>query len=125
MRLLFLSVVLVPFLLGAEGPARATGKAVTAARQTPVSDAELEKAIRGRFARSKISADNFQVKVESGVAILEGSTDVIQRKGTATRLARLAGARAVRNNIRISEAARKKAAERLSGIRRAIVRTGQ
>ncbi|MBV6432687.1 MAG: hypothetical protein IANPNBLG_02829 [Bryobacteraceae bacterium] len=125
MRLLFLSVVLVPFLLPAESPARATGKAVTAARQTPVSDAELEKAIRGRFARSKISADNFQVKVESGVAILEGSTDVIQRKGTATRLARLAGARAVRNNIRISEAARKKAAERLSGIRRAIVRTGQ
>ncbi|MCC6345337.1 MAG: BON domain-containing protein [Bryobacterales bacterium] len=124
MRLFILLVALVPLLLRAEGPARATGKAVTA-RQAPVSDAELEKTIRGRFARSKISADNFQVKVESGVAIIEGSTDVIQRKGAATRLARLAGAREVRNNIRISEAARKKAAERLSGIRRAIVRTGQ
>jgi len=128
MRLLCLLLALVTSLLSAEGPPKAPdGKSVTAiARQTPsLSDAGIEKAIRARFARSRISADNFQVKVQSGVAILEGSTNIIQRKGTATRLAKLAGARAVQNNIRISEAARQKAARQLSGVRRATVKTEQ
>jgi osmotically-inducible protein OsmY len=128
MRLLCLLFALVASSLFAEGPAKTPAKkAVSAtARQAPsLPDADLEKAIRARFAKSRISTDNFQVKVQSGVAILEGSTDIIQHKGTATRLAKLAGARAVQNNIRISEAARRKAAQQLSGIRRATVKTEQ
>lgn len=77
------------------------------------SDAEIEGEIRRRFARSKISADQFTVKVMNGVAILEGTTKVIQRKGVATRLARLGGARSVDNRIRIDEAARAAAAAKL------------
>ncbi|MCC6365125.1 MAG: BON domain-containing protein [Bryobacterales bacterium] len=128
MRLLCLLFVLAASLLSAEGPAKTPAKKAVAAnaRQTPsLSDADLEKAIRARFAASRISADNFQVRVQSGVAILEGATNVIQRKGTATRLAKLAGARTVRNDIRISEAARQKAAQQLTGIRRAAVKTEQ
>jgi hypothetical protein len=90
------------------------------------SDAELEKAIRARFAKSKIAADQFTVRVQGGVATIEGKTDVIQRKGTATRLARLAGAKAVVNKIQPSEAARQKAAANLtSGRRRVQVKRGE
>jgi hypothetical protein len=39
---------------------------------TQLSDAELEKAIRERFARSKIATNGFSVRVQGGVAILEG-----------------------------------------------------
>ena len=77
-------------------------------------DAELENEIKRRFARSKISADQFTVRVLNGVAIIEGKTKVIQRKGVATRLARLGGARSVDNRIRIDEAARAAAAAKLA-----------
>lgn len=80
-----------------------------AAHARQAGDAEVERAIRARFAKSKIGRENFQVKVQGGVATIEGTTDVIQRKGTATRLAKLAGARAVDNRIEVSEAARRKA----------------
>jgi osmotically-inducible protein OsmY len=89
-------------------------------------DAELERAIKERFAKSKIRTEGFQVRVENGVALLEGKTDVIQRKGTATRLARLAGARTVRNQIVVSEAAKEKAAANLDkGRRRAQVKRSE
>ena len=82
------------------------------------NDAALEKAIRARFARSKIAVEGFQVRVQGGVATIEGKTAVIQRKGTATRLARLAGAKAVNNRIEVDSAAREKAAQNPSGGRR-------
>jgi hypothetical protein len=47
------------------------------------------------------------------VAVIEGKTDVIQHKGTATRIARACGAQ-VMNKILISEAARQKAAASLA-----------
>jgi hypothetical protein len=84
----------------------------------PQSDAEIERNIRGRFAKSKIAANGFQVTVRNGVATLAGKTEVIQHKGVATRLAKAGGARAVNNKIEISEAARQKAAETLSKGRR-------
>jgi len=91
-----------------------------------VSDAELEKAIRERLARSKCAADNFTVKVQGGVATIEGKTDVMQRKGAATRMARSAGATKVVNRIQISDAARQKASERLAkGRRRVQVTRGE
>jgi BON domain len=89
------------------------------------SDADIEKDIRSRFARSKIGADKYQVHVQGGVATIEGKTDVIQHKGVATHLAKLGGAVAVKNHIEISEAAKEKAAQNLaSGRRRAQIKRG-
>jgi len=108
-----------PVLLLAANP-----KAV--APPSKLSDPQLEQAIRARFAKSKISEEKFQVRVERGVAILEGKTNVIQRKGAATRLARLAGAANVRNNIEVSQEAVEKASQNLAtGRRRAQVTRGE
>jgi hypothetical protein len=78
----------------------------------------LEKAIRAKFAASKISTDKFTAHVERGVATLEGFTEIVQHKGTATRLAKTAGALAVVNNIEISQAAKDKAQANLDSGRR-------
>lgn len=91
----------------------------------PRSDADIEKDIRSRFARSKIGAEKYQVHVQGGVATIEGKTDVIQHKGVATRLAKLGGAVAVKNHIAISEVAKEKAAKNLAaGRRRAQIKRG-
>jgi hypothetical protein len=82
------------------------------------NDAAIERAIRARFARSKIAADKFEVRVQGGVATITGRTDVVQRKGVATRLAKLGGARRVDNQVQISEAARQRAAANLEKHRR-------
>ena len=88
-------------------------------------DAAVEAAIRAKFAKSKIDADQFQVHVQGGVATIEGRTDVIQHKGVATRLAKTGGALAVNNHIQISEAARQKAADNLAkGRRRVQIKRG-
>src|SRR5262249_22126900 len=82
--------------------------------------AQIEKAIRARLAASKISSDKFTVHVQGGVATITGRTDVLQHKGTATRLAKAAGATKVVNQVEVSEAAKEKAAANLeSGRRRA------
>jgi len=80
---------------------------------TPGNDAAVESAIRAKFAKSKISTNNFKVTVKSGVALLEGKTDVPQHKGVATRLAKSGGARQVVNKIQIGEAAKQKLSDRL------------
>jgi hypothetical protein len=77
----------------------------------------MEEEIRARFAKSKISTNDFKVRVQNGVATLTGKTEVIQHKGTATRIARSCGARVV-NNIQVGDRARANAAERLSSTRR-------
>jgi len=104
----------------------ASTPAKPAPRKQPVlSDTQLESAIRAKFAKSKINADKFQVHVQGGVATIEGRTDVIQHKGTATRMAKTAGALAVNNHVQISEAARQKSAANLeTGRRRAQVKRG-
>jgi hypothetical protein len=92
-------------------------------KQAPMKDADVEKDIRARFAKSKISTHHFQVHVQGGVATIEGQTDVLQHKGTATRLAKNAGAIKVVNHIAVSQAAKDKAAKNLaSGRRRAQVK---
>ena len=97
-------------------------RSLTAPRAT-ISDAELERTIRARFAKSKISTHNFQVHVKGGVATIEGKSDVLQHKGTATRLAKNSGAIKVVNNVAVSQAAKDKAAKNLaSGRRRAQVK---
>ncbi|MDQ6676172.1 MAG: BON domain-containing protein [Acidobacteriota bacterium] len=112
--------------------AAATPSKPTAAKQKPaaaaprINDAQIERAIRGRFAESKISTDNFSAHVQGGIATLTGHTGVIQHKGVATRLAKSSGALAVINNIEISQAAKDKAAKNLeSGRRRAQLKRSE
>jgi len=124
---LFVAGILVSSNLvwGATTPT--TKAAAKAANQTPkISDADLEKAINAKFAASKISIDKFKAHVQGGVATLEGYTEVVQHKGTATRLAKTAGALAVVNNIEISQAAKDKAQANLdSGRRRAQIKRSE
>jgi hypothetical protein len=102
-----------------------TKPAAHATAKTPLSDARLEAVIRAKFAKSKINADKFTVHVQGGVATIEGKTDVIQHKGTATRMARTGGAVAVNNHVQISDAAKQKAAGNLEkGRRRVQVKRG-
>jgi osmotically-inducible protein OsmY len=111
------------------------GLAQTAVRAKPaparaaashLTDAQLEVEIRARLARSKIGAEKFQVHVQGGVATFEGKTDVLQHKGAATRMAKSAGATAVRNRIQLSDAAKQRASANLEqGRRRAQISRGE
>jgi hypothetical protein len=95
------------------------------AKSTPrLTDQQLEAKIRSKFAASK-SAPTFKVRVQGGVAFIDGKTDVIQHKAAATRMAKTAGAVAVENNVQVSDAAKKKAAGNLEeGRRRVQVKRG-
>lgn len=92
--------------------------------QTPprLSDAAIENAFRAKAADSSLADEHFTIRVHGGVATIEGKTDVIQRKGVATRFAKKAGAMAVVNNVVISEAARQKALANLAKGRQAKLR---
>jgi len=94
--------------------------------QARLSDAQIEAAIRAKLAKSpKLGPEKLQVHVQGGVATFEGKTDVVQHKGTATRMAKSAGALAVNNHIQISDAARQKAEANLeTGRRRVQVKRG-
>jgi hypothetical protein len=85
-----------------------------------LSDSEIESNIRTKLAKSKIGKDGFTPHVKGGVVTWEGSTNVIQHKGAATRMARTSGASQVVNNIKISDAARAKAAGNLTGAARRV-----
>jgi hypothetical protein len=111
-----LVVFLVSTLFAADP--RPAGKAATP--RPP--DQQIEAAIRAKFAKSKIAANHFTVRVQGGVATIEGKTDVVQHKGTATRLAKTGGAVAVNNKVQVSEAARAKASKNL---KRAEVKRGE
>lgn len=107
-------------------PAPAHSRSAAPAGTRPrLSDAQVEATIRAKFAKSKINADKFTVKVQGGVATIEGKTDVIQHKGTATRMAKTGGALAVNNHVQISQAARDRANANLAkGRRRAQIKRG-
>jgi hypothetical protein len=90
---------------------------------TAEQDKVTEAKIREKLAKSKIGKDGFKVRVQGGVAYWEGKTEVVQHKGAATRMDKPAGAVKVVNNIKISDAAKDKAAENLEqGRRRAQVK---
>jgi hypothetical protein len=116
-------------LLSQTQPARqhATPSSAPTARSkaTPkLTDQQLEAKIRAKFAASK-SAPTFKVRVQGGVATIEGRTEVIQHKAAATRMAKTAGAVAVNNKVEVSDAAKKKAAGNLEeGRRRVQVKRG-
>lgn len=112
-----LALSLAAALQPAEAPVKSQSKSTASAPHW--KDAELRKAIEQRFARSAIAVDKFKVDVNDGVAHITGKTDVIQHKGVATRLARSMGARAVKNDVEVSQAAREKAAAQLAGSKKA------
>jgi hypothetical protein len=96
------------------------------AAKAQISDVELEKAIRARFAKSKAGVDKFTVRVQGGVATIEGKTEVVQQKSAATRMAKTAGAKQVVNKIEVSQAAKQKASDNLAqGRRRAQVKRSE
>jgi hypothetical protein len=99
------------------GLSQATPVVKPVAGASRVPDAQIERAIRAKFAKSKINVEHFSVSVQNGVATIEGKTNVIQHKGVATRLAKTGGAAAVQNHIQVSEAAKAKAAARLAQYR--------
>ncbi len=106
-------------------PKPAASKPVPSQGVSAQQDKEMEAAIRAKLAKSKIGKDGFTVRVQGGAAYWEGSTNVVQHKGAATRMARTAGANRVVNNIKVSDAAKQAAADNLDhGRRRAQVKHG-
>lgn len=119
-----LAVCLAAALL-AQTKTGATKKAPPAQGTSAQEDKQIEATIRAKLEKSKIGKDGFKVHVQGGVATWEGSTAVVQHKGVATRMAKTAGAKAVVNNIKVTDDARQKAADNLdSGRRRAQVKRG-
>lgn len=101
-------------------------KPVAGQGASATQDKETEAFIRAKLAKSKIGKDGFTVRVQGGVAYWDGSTNVVQHKGAATRMAKTAGAKKVVNNIKVSDAAKGTAAANLEqGRRRAQVKRGE
>ena len=106
-------------------PAKPVQAKVAAAGIDAAGDKRIEAAIRKKLATSKIGKDGFTVRVQGGVAFWDGSTGVLQHKGAATRMAKTAGAVAVVNNIKVSDAAKANASGNLDqGPRRAQLKRG-
>ena len=105
-----------------QSPPKVAAAVAPARKAMPkLSDAQIEAAIRAKFAKSK-SSSTFTVRVQGGVAHIDGKTDVIQRKAAASRMAKTAGAVAVDNKVQVSEAAKQRASGNLEqGRRRAQV----
>jgi hypothetical protein len=122
---IFCSTLLLAAVLPAQTATPPKPPAVKPAPQgvSAQEDKNIEQAIRAKLATSKIGKDGFTVRVQGGIAYWEGNTNVVQHKGAATRMAKTAGARAVVNHIKTSDAAKQKAADNLEqGRRRAQVK---
>ena len=120
---IFLLLVLVLAPLPAQTKAKAP---LPPPASTASQDAQIEAEIRTRMAKSVIGKDGFKVRVQGGVAYWDGTTDVVQHKGAATRMAKSAGAKKVVNNIQIGDAAKEKAAGNLEqGRRRAQIKRSE
>ncbi|MFL6449725.1 MAG: BON domain-containing protein [Bryobacteraceae bacterium] len=115
MKRLITLLLALPLFFGLTVPGRSATptRAAVVARPAAVSDAQIDAAIRAKLAKSKIGKDGFKYHVQHGVVTWEGTTGVIQHKGSATRMAKTAGATQVVNNIQISAAAKAKAAANL------------
>src|SRR5689334_2235195 len=98
--------------------AQTKSKTVPPQGTTAPQDVQIEADIRARLAKSVIGKDGFTVRVQGGVAYWDGTTNVVQHKGAATRMAKSAGARKVVNNIKIGDDAKQKAAGNLEQGRR-------
>lgn len=123
LRILCCFALLFTSLFGQTAPKPAPAAKPAPQGVTAQQDKLIEQAIRTKLAKSKIGADGFTVRVQGGIAYWDGSTNVVQHKGAATRMAKAAGAAAVVNNIKVSDAAKQQAAQNLEqGRRRAQVK---
>jgi hypothetical protein len=123
---------LLLLLVLALSSARAQTKSQTKAKVPPPQgttapqDVQIETEIRTRLAKSVIGKDGLTVRVQGGVAYWDGTTNVVQHKGAATRMAKSSGAKKVVNNIKVGEDARQKAAGNLEqGRRRAQIKRSE
>lgn len=96
-----------------------TAKSTTSVQRVgAVPDSQIDAAIRTKLAKSKIGKDGFKFHVQRGVVTWEGFTNVAQHKGSATRMAKTAGASQVINNIQVSASAK---AAATSNLRKATI----
>jgi osmotically-inducible protein OsmY len=99
----FFRLFILPLLaVGLTLAAPASSPKVTTQTGVHVSDAQLESTIRAKLSKSKIGKDGFKFKVARGVVTWEGSTQIPQHKGAATRMARTSGATEVVNHIQVA-----------------------
>jgi len=125
MSLLIVAIFLLVVPLGAQTKAP-PAKPIASQGTTAQQDKEMEAVIRAKLAKSKIGKDGFSVRVQGGVAFWDGSTNVVQHKGAATRMAKTAGAKRVVNSIKVSDAGKEAASANLEqGRRRAQVKRGE
>lgn len=118
MRRVILSLLVAVSLLTAPAFATTSHSSATAGRMATPPDSQIDATIRAKLAKSKIGKDGFRFHVQHGVVTWEGTTNVIQHKGSATRMAHSAGAVQVVNNIKISPAAK---AAALANLKKAAV----
>ncbi|MBV9401896.1 MAG: BON domain-containing protein [Bryobacterales bacterium] len=119
-------MIVAAALAAAQPKAPVKPKAPPSQGATAQQDKEIEAAIKAKLAKSKIRKDGFTVRVQGGIAYWEGTTNVVQHKGSATRMAKTAGAKAVINHIKVSDAAKQQAASNLEqGRRRAQVKRSE
>ena len=118
-----LRIILLLALALPGASAQSKAKAPPPQGTTAPQDVQIEKEIRARLAKSVIGKDGLTVRVQGGVAYWDGTTNVVQHKGAATRMAKSAGAKKVVNNIKVGDEAKQKAAGNLEqGRRRAQVK---
>jgi hypothetical protein len=112
--------VLILFALGVfNQPILTAANAVTSvskpsSQSKTLPDAQIDRNMKAKLAKSKLSADHFTFSVQNGVVTIEGKTNVMQHKGVMTRMAKTSGAIAVRNNIKISDEAKAAAVSHLA-----------
>ncbi len=109
---LFLAFAWVSGALAVPVHGSSTTRSAVTQRATP-PDAQIDATLRMKLAKSKVGKDGFRFHVQHGVVTWEGTTNVVQHKGSATRMAKSAGAVRVVNNIQVSAAAKAKAASNL------------
>lgn len=110
---LFVAIACLAGVLAVPVYARNTTRSTIAQRGPTPPDSQIDATIRMKLAKSKIGRDGFRFHVQRGVVTWEGTTNVVQHKGSATRMAKAAGAARVVNNIQVSATAKAKAASNL------------
>ena len=115
-RLIVSFALLVGFYCAPDIRASSSANKTPAVHTATPSDSQIDATIHTKLAKSKIGKDGFTYHVQKGVVTWEGTTNVMQHKGSATRMAHAAGASQVVNHIQISAAAKAKAVGNLKKV---------
>jgi BON domain len=116
-----LKIICLLLLALSSAPAQTKSEGTSASPAAGATqDAQIQAEIRARLAKSVIGKDGFTVRVQGGVAYWDGTTNVVQHKGAATRMAKSAGAKKVVNRIKVGDDAKQKAAGNLEKGRRRV-----